>query len=116
MLLITGFFTGPPPSSRSRFLFLFGYSLISVRDERKLQELPISGVGQPTIVGICTVLNRIRQEHDQKLPQPHILWINLREECVIYINGHPYVLREAEKPMKNIGSQNAGIRLSQLEV
>ena len=29
-------------------------------------------------------------------------WINMREELNIYINGKPYVLREDERPFKNM--------------
>ena len=31
-----------------------------------------------------------------------VLWHNMREEPVIYVNGQPYVLREADKPFSNV--------------
>ena len=31
-----------------------------------------------------------------------LLWHNMREEPVLYINGLPYVLREAEQPFSNL--------------
>ena len=31
-----------------------------------------------------------------------VLWFNMREEPVIYINGNPYVVREANKPFANL--------------
>ena len=30
------------------------------------------------------------------------MWHNMREEVCIYINGRPYVLREEERPFKNM--------------
>jgi hypothetical protein len=31
-----------------------------------------------------------------------VLWHNLREEPVIYVNGKPYVVREADQPFCNL--------------
>ena len=31
-----------------------------------------------------------------------VLWHNMREEPVLYINGRPYVVREANKPFANL--------------
>jgi hypothetical protein len=33
-----------------------------------------------------------------------VVWINLREEPIIFINSAPYVLRDAEHPFSNLGS------------
>jgi hypothetical protein len=30
------------------------------------------------------------------------LWFNAREEPVLYINGRPFVLREEQRPLKNL--------------
>ncbi len=34
--------------------------------------------------------------------QRRVMWFNMREEPVIYINGNPYVVREANKPFANL--------------
>lgn len=34
--------------------------------------------------------------------QRKVLWHNMREEPVLYINGKPYVVREANKPFANL--------------
>lgn len=34
--------------------------------------------------------------------QARAIWHNMREEPVIYINGAPFVLREDERPFKNL--------------
>lgn len=31
-----------------------------------------------------------------------LLWFNMREEPVVYINGLPFVLREQRRPLKNL--------------
>lgn len=36
------------------------------------------------------------------LQQATALWYNMREEVVVYINGQPFVLREDERPFKNM--------------
>jgi Inositol hexakisphosphate len=38
-----------------------------------------------------------------------VLWFNMREEPFVYINGLPFVLREQQRPMKNlqVGCQEA---------
>jgi hypothetical protein len=34
--------------------------------------------------------------------QRRVLWHNMREEPVLYINGKPYVVREADQPFCNV--------------
>jgi hypothetical protein len=34
--------------------------------------------------------------------QVQALWYNMREEVTVYINGEPFVLREEERPFKNM--------------
>ena len=34
--------------------------------------------------------------------QATALWYNMREEVVVYIDGQPFVLREDERPFKNM--------------
>lgn len=48
----------------------------------------------PTVEGITGVLRAVAGGGDnagRKLPA---LWVNMREEPVVYINGRPFVLRE----------------------
>jgi hypothetical protein len=51
-------------------------------------------------------------------PPPHapqeVLWFNMREEPVVYVNGRPFVLREQTCPMKNL-QEYAGIDATRLE-
>ncbi|KAL2661141.1 hypothetical protein AAZV13_03G184600 [Glycine max] len=65
---------------------------------REVPGFPVYGVANPTIDGIRSVIRRIGSS---KGGRP-ILWHNMREEPVIYINGKPFVLREVERPYKNM--------------
>ncbi|KAM3683231.1 hypothetical protein ACB098_12G130800 [Castanea mollissima] len=65
---------------------------------REVPGFPVYGVANPTIDGILSVIQRIGSS---KHGRP-VFWHNMREEPVIYINGKPFVLREVERPYKNM--------------
>ncbi|KAG8097552.1 hypothetical protein GUJ93_ZPchr0013g36727 [Zizania palustris] len=65
---------------------------------REIPEFPVYGVANPTVDGIRAVIQRISTS---KGGRP-VMWHNMREEPVIYINGKPFVLREVERPYKNM--------------
>ncbi|ESW35260.1 hypothetical protein PHAVU_001G220000 [Phaseolus vulgaris] len=65
---------------------------------REVPGFPVYGVANPTIDGIRSVIRRIGSSEGGR----PILWHNMREEPVIYINGKPFVLREVERPYKNM--------------
>ncbi|KAH7578150.1 hypothetical protein JRO89_XS01G0346400 [Xanthoceras sorbifolium] len=65
---------------------------------REVPGFPVYGVANPTIDGIRSVIRRIG---NSKGCCP-VFWHNMREEPVIYINGKPFVLREVERPYKNM--------------
>ncbi|KAK4573001.1 hypothetical protein RGQ29_031107 [Quercus rubra] len=65
---------------------------------REVPGFPVYGVANPTIDGILSVIQRIGSS---KCGRP-VFWHNMREEPVIYINGKPFVLREVERPYKNM--------------
>ena len=51
-----------------------------------------------------------------RFPRPggrKVLWHNMREEPVLYINGRPYVVRESDKPFQNL--EYTGIDRSRVE-
>ena len=57
--------------------------------------MPIFGVGMPTMDGIISVLKSVSGSTSPNASKRvHALWINMREEPVVYINGRPFVLRE----------------------
>ena len=59
-----------------------------------------SGVGQPTASGISTVLSVLGC--CPSTGDKECVWFSAREEPILYINGAPFVLRDAEDPLCNI--------------
>ncbi|CAL9065489.1 unnamed protein product [Musa banksii] len=78
---------------------------------RQAGSLHVHGVAIPTIDGIQNVLNHIGAKQDLK--KKGVLWHNLREEPVVYINGRPFVLRDVERPFSNL--EYTGINRARLE-
>eukprot|EP00271_Cylindrocystis_brebissonii_P022366 TRINITY_DN8584_c2_g1_i1.p1 TRINITY_DN8584_c2_g1~~TRINITY_DN8584_c2_g1_i1.p1 ORF type:complete len:1580 (+),score=309.80 TRINITY_DN8584_c2_g1_i1:485-5224(+) len=81
---------------------------------RQVDNLPVFGVAIPTVEGIRNVLHLVGCSKHGGRP---VLWHNMREEPVIYINGRPFVLREVERPFTNV--EYTGIdraRLEQMEM
>ncbi|XP_075094031.1 uncharacterized protein LOC107778927 [Nicotiana tabacum] len=78
---------------------------------RKAGSSHVHGVAIPTVEGIQNVLDHIGAQLSGK--KTHFLWINLREEPVIYINGRPFVLREVERPFSNL--EYTGINRKRVE-
>lgn len=78
---------------------------------RQAGSLHVHGVAIPTINGIRNVLNHIGAKKNGK--QKRVLWHNLREEPVVYINGRPFVLRDVERPFSNL--EYTGINRARVE-
>lgn len=85
---------------------------------RRVLQTNIFGSGQPTVEGIhnllATVLNQVSSSSKE---QRTVLWINLREEPLVYVQGRPFCLRQRELSLRNI-TNYSGItpeRLGQLE-
>ncbi|KAL6757552.1 inositol hexakisphosphate-domain-containing protein [Haematococcus lacustris] len=82
---------------------------------RGLPRAPIFGVGMPTLDGITGVLQVVSGARSQGAGRRcSALWINMREEPVVYVNGRPFVLREESRPLKNM-MEYAGIDAARLE-
>lgn len=81
---------------------------------RQVHSLPVHGVAIPTIEGIHNVLDLIGAVKNGH--QKRVLWHNLREEPVVYINGRPFVLREVERPFSNLEYTGINrVRVEQME-
>ena len=70
---------------------------------RRIRDTNVFGTGQPSVDGIrnllMTVLDDIpRQDNEIRT----VLWINLREEPLVYVSGGPYCLRQRELSLRNI--------------
>lgn len=79
---------------------------------RKIPDTQIYALGQPTSSAIDEVVGRIKQEHPGA---SSILWITLREEPIVYVNGSPYCLRRERFSLRNM-KDYGGISASRLEV
>jgi len=72
---------------------------------RQVNTLPIFGVGQPTVDAMLDVVARVNT--------PKMIWCNLREEPVVYINCKPFCLKDRSMPFNNI--ENTGIEAADVE-
>lgn len=68
----------------------------NVPNYRRIGNEPIFGTAQCLENGIRDVVAHLRNEFDRAI------WINLREEAVIYVSGRPFVVRHPENLMENI--------------
>ena len=73
-----------------------------VRGAINFRQIPganIYALGQRTLEAIGEVIRRVKMAH----PQAHqIIWVTLREEPIVYINGAPYCLRRETSSLRNI--------------
>ncbi|KAH9915114.1 inositol hexakisphosphate-domain-containing protein [Fomitopsis serialis] len=79
---------------------------------RNIPNTNIYALGQPTLEAVDEVVNRVRGAHPEA---NRILWITLREEPIVYINGAPYCLRRERFTLRNM-KDYGGISSSRLEV
>eukprot|EP00835_Amoeboradix_gromovi_P005034 NODE_437_length_8620_cov_0.295857.p1 type:complete len:1033 gc:universal NODE_437_length_8620_cov_0.295857:8421-5323(-) len=81
-----------------------------VTNFRKVPGYSLYGTAQPTCKGLSYIINELKLD----FPQNDIIWINVREEPLIYINGLPYVLRDQSSNLRNITF--SGINSTRLEM
>lgn len=62
---------------------------------RQVPGTDVYGVGQPTVDGLRNVLDRVDGKNQR------VLWTNMREEPLVYINGRSYSLRDEAHPFEN---------------
>ncbi|KAJ7707320.1 inositol hexakisphosphate-domain-containing protein [Mycena rosella] len=86
-----------------------------VRGAINFRRVPASNIyalGQPTLEAINEVVTRIKNAHPSA---QRIIWITLREEPIVYINGAPYCLRREGFSLRNM-KDYGGISASRLEI
>jgi Inositol hexakisphosphate len=66
---------------------------------RRVPDTKIYALGQPTLEAIDEVVSRIKKDHPTS---SKIVWITLREEPIVYINGAPYCLRRENFSLRNM--------------
>ncbi|CEQ43057.1 SPOSA6832_04952 [Sporobolomyces salmonicolor] len=83
---------------------------------RRVQGSSLYGLSQPTEEGIRGGSRRVLDAVKADLkPGARTVWINLREEPLVYINGVPYVLRQQAVSLRNVKSYS-GISPTRLEI
>jgi hypothetical protein len=91
-----------------------GHEAQGVRGALHFRNVPgtsIYALGQPTADAVDAVVRRVRAEHPDA---GRILWITLREEPIVYINGAPYCLRRERFTLRNM-KDYGGISAARLE-
>src|ERR1700731_4541928 len=66
---------------------------------RNIPNSNIYALGQPSVEAIDEVVERVKQAH---LGADRVVWITLREEPIVYINGAPYCLRRETFSLRNM--------------
>ncbi|RPD74988.1 hypothetical protein L226DRAFT_508637 [Lentinus tigrinus ALCF2SS1-7] len=79
---------------------------------RNIPGTNIYALGQPTLEAIDEVVRRV---HAANSDASRIIWITLREEPIVYVNGAPYCLRRERFSLRNM-KDYGGISASRLEV
>jgi len=65
---------------------------------RQISGFPVFGTGQPTEDAMVAIINKAKSgDENQK-----IFWFIMRQEPLVYVNGHPYAPRDPENPHVNL--------------
>lgn len=79
---------------------------------RIVPKLNIAGVAQANASAVRTIVNELRRAH----VEGPIIWVNLREEPIIYVNDTSYIVRERANPFKPIIIPNVtGLSIEAIE-
>ncbi|KPI87145.1 hypothetical protein ABL78_3798 [Leptomonas seymouri] len=79
---------------------------------RIVPRLNIAGVAQANASAVRTIVNELRRA---RVEGP-IIWVNLREEPIVYINDTSYIVRERSNPFKPIIIPNVtGLSIAAIE-
>ncbi|KAI0360175.1 hypothetical protein OH77DRAFT_1394828 [Trametes cingulata] len=79
---------------------------------RNIPGTNIYALGQPTLEAIDEVVSRVHAAHPEA---SRIMWITLREEPIVYVNGAPYCLRRERFSLRNM-KDYGGISATRLEM
>ena len=69
---------------------------------RNIPGTNIYALGQPTLEAVDEVVRRVHGAHPEAT---RIVWITLREEPLVYVNGAPYCLRRERFSLRNMKGQ-----------
>lgn len=66
---------------------------------RHIPNTKIFALGQPTVEAIDEVVGRVKEAYPDA---DRIIWLTLREEPIVYVNGAPYCLRRERFSLRNM--------------
>ena len=78
---------------------------------RRIDAQPIYAVAQPTAEALIPIIEHVSRENRDT----RIVWLNVREEPLVYVNGNPHVLRDQYATVRNIKAYS-GITADRLEM
>ncbi|OJA21653.1 hypothetical protein AZE42_09324 [Rhizopogon vesiculosus] len=87
----------------------------SVRGAINFRNIPGTNIyasGQPTESAVDQVVHRVKEAHPDA---NKVVWVTLREEPIVYVNGAPYCLRRERFSLRNM-KDYGGISASRLEI
>jgi hypothetical protein len=61
--------------------------------QAKNKFVPVYGVSQPTVLGIEKLVQNLLKSNPKR---KRVIWVNLREEPIVYVNKKPFCFREQE--------------------
>merc|ERR1739844_563133 len=104
-----------PPESAKKVLMTDSYDeIIKLEDPawkcegtpnfRRLPGFPIFGTGQPAQADMEKCLEQVTKKYDE---QKKVLWANLRQEPVVYVNGKSYSVRMSDDLNEHLVSNEA---------
>jgi len=67
---------------------------------RQIPDFPVFGCAQPTEEGFKVVIEKVTKESESKTSR--MIWFNMRQEPVLYINNHPHAPRHPDKMHDNL--------------
>ncbi|KZT41862.1 hypothetical protein SISSUDRAFT_1069720 [Sistotremastrum suecicum HHB10207 ss-3] len=88
------------------------HAIRGVMNFRNIKGTRIYALGQPSTDAIDEVISQISRNNPQS---EEIIWITLREEPIVYINGSPYCLRRDGFTLRNM-KDYGGISASRIEL
>jgi len=65
---------------------------------RQIPGFPVYGTSQPTESGLVEIINKIKKGTQNE----KIIWLNMRREPVVYVNGKPFAARAPEELHENL--------------
>ena len=71
-----------------------------LKSKFKIKDFPVFGSAQPTEEGFKNIVEKVRKECENK--DTKMIWFNMRQEPVVYINSSPHAPRHPDHMHDNV--------------